>query len=212
MRELVRPAILMVIILLVLILPFLAFGDRFEAWGDSLRETPPPAGTTALIVIGLLSTDIFLPVPSSVVSTLAGWQLGWLVGTLVSWLGMSVGAALGFWLARVWGRPIAMRLSSELELERMAQLSRRFGPSLLMITRGVPVFAEASVLLMGMNQLPWKRFLLPVGVTNLVISLGYSIFGDVSGQNEWLELAIAASIAIPVLLVTMFRFWFWRKG
>ena len=63
-------------ILGLLIIPFLAFGHSLEQWAQELKESPPPPGTTAALIVGLLSTDVLLPVPSSVISTLGGWQLG----------------------------------------------------------------------------------------------------------------------------------------
>ena len=87
MRDLVRPLLPVVVVLLLPIIPFLIWGDRFEAWVDAWRNDPPSPAIIALTVVGLLSSDIFLPVPSSVVSTFAGSQLGSLWGTAISWVG-----------------------------------------------------------------------------------------------------------------------------
>lgn len=87
MRELFRTLPLMSAVLLVPILPFLFFGGQIEGWLRGLSENPPSPTTTAALVIGLLATDILLPIPSSVISTMSGWQLGWLQGTLATWWG-----------------------------------------------------------------------------------------------------------------------------
>ena len=85
----------MIVVLAIPIVPFLLFGERVEAVaarpGTSIRRLP---ARVAAVVIGLLATDIFLPIPSSLVSTLAGWQLGRSAEPLASWLGMSLGAAI----------------------------------------------------------------------------------------------------------------------
>lgn len=207
MRDFLRPMLLMCLILAVPIVPFLAFGARFEAWAEAWREEPPAAPVTAAVVVGLLATDIFLPVPSSVISTLAGWQLGWLGGTLASWAGMSLGAVIGFALARRWGQRFAAWISRPQDLERMEKLSARYGPVTLILVRGVPVLAEASVLMVGMHRLPWRRFLPPVLLSNFGIALAYSAFGDFAQQNQWLPLALGVSIALPVLIVAVVRRW-----
>jgi len=199
--------IVMSLILLVPIVPFLLFGANFEAWVEQWSEQPYSAPMTAAIVIALLATDILLPTPSSMISTLGGWQLGWLGGTLASWAGMTLGAVIGFALARRWGRPFALWMSSEEDLDRMRGLSRSFGPAVLIISRGVPVLAEASVLLMGIHQLSWQRFLLAVVSSNLGIALAYSAFGDFAQQNQWLPLALGISIALPVLLAFTVQRW-----
>ena len=98
---------------------------------------------------------------------------------------------------------MALWLSSEEDLERMRGLSQRFGPAVLIVGRGVPVLAEASVLLMGIHRMSWRRFLPAVLLSNLGIAFAYSAFGDFAEQNQWLPLALGVSIALPVLLATM---------
>ena len=80
MRELFRTLPLMCVVLLVPVVPFLFFGGRFDEWLRGVAEDPPTVFATAMLVVGLLATDIFLPIPSSVVSTMSGWQLGWFLG------------------------------------------------------------------------------------------------------------------------------------
>ena len=199
MRELFRTLPLMCAVLLVPVLPFLFFGGQFEDWVQDLEDNPPPRAATAGLVVGLLATDILLPVPSSVVSALAGYVLGWWRATLATWIGMNLGAAIGFALARRWGRPLALWFSKEEDLERMRHVSDVYGPAVLALARAVPVFAEASVLIVGIHGLPWRRFLPAVLLSNLGIALAYSAFGDWAKENQWLPLALGVAIALPIL-------------
>ncbi|MCH8047366.1 MAG: VTT domain-containing protein [Planctomycetes bacterium] len=199
MRELFRTLPLMCAVLLVPVLPFLFFGGQFEEWVQDLEDNPPPRAATAGLVVGLLATDILLPVPSSVVSALAGYVLGWWRATLATWIGMNLGAAIGFALARRWGRPLALWFSKEEDLERMRHVSDVYGPAVLALARAVPVFAEASVLIVGIHGLPWRRFLPAVLLSNLGIALAYSAFGDWAKENQWLPLALGVAIALPIL-------------
>ena len=195
--------IVMSVILLVPIVPFLLFGADFETWVKRWDAQPYSDLATGSVIAGLLATDIFLPTPSSMISTLGGVWLGAVGGTLASWIGMTVGAVIGFVLARRWGRPVAVWLSGEDDLDRMHSLSQSFGPAVLILSRGVPVLAEASVLLMGVHRLSWRRFLPAVMLSNLGIALAYSAFGDIAQEKHWLTLALGVSIALPVLLATM---------
>ncbi|HIF31818.1 MAG: VTT domain-containing protein [Pirellulaceae bacterium] len=200
MRELFRTLPLMCVVLLIPIIPFLFFGGQFEEWLKKFSEEPPADGATAAVVIGLLSTDILLPIPSSVISTLSGWQLGWWRGTLSTWVGMNLGAVIGFALARRWGQPFARWFSKPEDMERMQEVSDRYGPFVLVLTRAMPVFAEASVLIAGIHRLAWRRFLPAILLSNLGIALGYAAFGDFAEQHQWLPLALGVSVAIPVLV------------
>ncbi len=196
MRTLLRQMIPIGLVLAIPIVPFLFMGDWVEDWISDVEQSPwYPA-----IVILLLSGDIFLPIPSSVVSTYTGGQLNWFTGTLVSWSGMTIGATLGFALSRQYGRVFALRFSSQQELSRAGELADRFGPGFLILARGVPVVAEASVLLMGIHGLSWGRFLGPIVFSNLGISLGYSAFGHIAREHDWFPLALGVSIGVPIVL------------
>ena len=207
MRSLLRPLLLIGVLLVVLLLPFLAVGNQLDQWFDEWSAAPPARHITALVVIGILSTDILLPVPSSGVSTLAGWQLGTIWGTLASWVGMTLSAAIGFALALSCGRCFTRWFVGEEELTRMKATSDRLGPLFLIVMRGVPVLAEASVLLVGVNHLQWKRFLPPVLVSNFVISLVYAAVGNVAGHRQEMTLGIAIAVGVPIVLGLVVRRW-----
>jgi uncharacterized membrane protein YdjX (TVP38/TMEM64 family) len=205
MRELWRPLLIICIALLVPVVPFLSFGGRLEERVNAWLDPPPAPAMIALGTVGILSTDILLPVPSSVVSTVAGAQLGIGAATAASWLGMTLGAALGFALARTCGRPLAERFSSVDDLQRMDRLASQYGPWILVATRALPVLAEAAVLFLGATRLSWRQFLPAVMLSNLGIAAVYSVLGHFARSQGELPLALAASIALPVLAATMAR-------
>ncbi len=207
MRTVVRPLLVICLVLLVPIVPFLLLGGVLEGWFAAWAEHPKSELIVAAVVAGLLTTDILLPVPSSLVSTFGGGALGVWWGTLVSWLGMNVGAAIGFALARWFGPPVSRWLSSPGDVQRLKNASDRYGPLALILARGVPVFAEASILLLGIHGLSWKRFLPALLASNLGIALAYSVFGTYAAQHAWLPLAMGVSIALPLLLTTLARWW-----
>lgn len=206
-RIFLRPALLMCLLLAIPIVPFLLFGSAMEAWARQWLNQQPPTAWVVLAVIGLLSGDILLPTPSSLISTMAGWQLGSPLGALASWIGMSLGAIVGFVIARRWGRVVALRFTGEEELAHMESLTHRFGAAVLVFCRGVPVLAEASVLLMGINRLSWRAFLPPILLSNLGLSLAYAYLGSYSQSHGWLPLALGVSVALPVLLASLARWW-----
>ena len=202
MHRLLTPLAMLTIVLAVPIVPFLMAGDRLEGWMSSWLDAKSSPGAAAAVVAGLLSTDVFLPVPSSLVSTFGGRVLGIWVGTAVSWLGMSVGAVFAFWLARRLGRRLALRWAKAEDLQRIDALSDRFGPLVLVVARPVPILAEASILFFGSTRLAWRRFLVPILLSNLGIAAAYSALGDLAP----LPIALAAAIALPLLAATIARY------
>jgi uncharacterized membrane protein YdjX (TVP38/TMEM64 family) len=197
----------MIVILAIPIVPFLLLGAQVDAWFAAWKQDPPAAPVVAAVVIGLLATDVFLPVPSSVVATLAGYQLGVIGGTIAVWSGLTLGAVIGFALARWLGPRFVAWMTRHSDLARTQRLTDRFGPLILVLGRGVPVLAEASVLLLGMHGLSWRRFLPPVLLANLGLAVAYAAFGEVAEKNGLLPLALGVSIALPVVMVALFRAW-----
>lgn len=208
MQKLLRSLFLLTLVLLVPVVPFVLFGPQLESWVSNRLDQSTTSLATGLLVVGALATDILLPIPSSMVSTFGGARLGWLIGTGVSWLGMTLGAAFGFFIARRWGRPVALRFARESDLDRMQNPIETWGTIVLVLTRALPVVAEASVLLFGLHRLPWQKFLPPVLLSNLGIALAYSAFGDWAQQHAWLPLALAISMALPLLIAgILHRVW-----
>ena len=206
MRQLFRPLVLIVLAMLVPLLPFLAWDEQLKDWYGQFEEHPPNTYVIIGLVVGSLATDIFLPIPSSVVSTLAGKHLETEVATMASFVGMSLGAIIGFAVARAWGRPLALWFTKEEDLARMEELSDRLGSIVLVVTRAVPILSEAGVLLMGVNRLSWRKFLTPVLLSNLGLSYVYAA----SGENLPILYAMAGAIALPVLAACVVR-WVWPE-
>jgi uncharacterized membrane protein YdjX (TVP38/TMEM64 family) len=195
----------MIVVLAIPIVPFVLFGQQVDAWLAAWRADPPARHVVASVVVMLLATDVFLPIPSSMVSTLAGSQLGVWNGTAAAWLGMTLGAIVGFAVARQFGPRLVTWLTRPDDLRRTAALVDRLGPVLLVLGRGVPVLAEATVLWFGMHGLSWRRFLPPVLLANLGLALAYSLFGELAERYHSLPLGLAVAIALPVLMVAAFR-------
>ena len=207
MGNLIRPMLPMIIILAVPIIPFLIFGEALEIWLKGWEEDPPAPSVIFAAVVGLLSTDIFLPIPSSVVSSVAGPRLGIFAAMVASWLGMSLGAVTGFALAKNFGPRFAHWFSRPEDLAQAQVLADRLGPAVLAVGRGVPVVAEATVLWMGLHQLSWRRFLPPVLLSNLFLSLAYAVLGTAAEKIAGLPLVLALAIAVPVLFAWLFQHW-----
>jgi len=207
-----RPLLVVTLVLAAPVVPFLLLGDRLESWFTAMFDPPPSARALWWMVVGVMASDVLLPVPSSMVSTLAGAQLGIVGGTSASWIGMTAGAMLAFGLARRFGRALSLRLVAAEDLDRLDRLAMRIGPGLVVVTRAVPVLAEASVLLLGINQLEWRRFLPALFASNLGIALAYAAFGDLAGEHAWLPLALGISLAAPLALLALARWWLARRA
>jgi uncharacterized membrane protein YdjX (TVP38/TMEM64 family) len=197
------PLVLGVIALVLLPLFVLGFGFEDQV-GQMIERTVEPV-TFAVATIVVLAGDVLLPVPSSLVNTLAGSRLGIIVGTLVAWLGMNLGAIIAFALARTLGRPIVTRFTNPADLASLEQLADRRGNGLLVVTRALPVLAEATVLLVGSLGVSWRAFLPPVLLANLGLALAYAVLGALAYEHGLLSIALVASVVVPLLATFVAR-------
>ena len=100
---------IIILALLVPIVPFVIFGEALESAIGGWLEHPVIANrsvSAAAMIIMLLAVDILLPIPSTLVCTVAGKVLGPVGGTLACWLGLNLSAGIGYWLARRFGWPL----------------------------------------------------------------------------------------------------------
>jgi uncharacterized membrane protein YdjX (TVP38/TMEM64 family) len=200
----VRWAVVGVLVLAAILVPFALFEEAITAWATAFLGRPPSV-LVGLVIAGLLASDVLLPVPSSLVGTAAGALLGWAVGAAVAWAGMMLGCALGWLLGRSAGRAGLRRFVGEAELTRAEALARRFGDAALLVSRPVPVLAEASVLFAGACALPFGRMLALTALSNAGIALVYAALGAVAGGTGSFLLVFAAAVLVPGIALVAAR-------
>lgn len=181
------------------LVPFLLFGTRLDRTvADWLDPRPTPAAL-ALLEIGVLAADILLPVPSSMVATLGGAEFGIPIGTACAFLGMTAGSLAGWWLGATAGSRALARLDAA-DRATLARGQRRLGPLLVVLTRPLPLVAEAAALVAGGAGMPLKEFLPAAASGNLAIALVWSAAGALGRAADSLPLALVWSLVIPVAL------------
>ena len=198
-----RPLRLLLILALaavaVPLVPFLAFGTRLDhavaRWLDPLPSLP----VLAAIEVGVLAADLLLPVPSSMVATLGGAKLGVAIGTLCGWLGMTAGSMAGWWLGRTAGSRSLAGLAAD-ERERLLGQQRRYGPLAIVLSRPLPLVAEAAAIMAGATGMKWREFLLAAGGGNLAIALVWSVAGAMGRQADSLQWMLVGSLVVPVMI------------
>ncbi|MCA9257573.1 MAG: VTT domain-containing protein [Planctomycetales bacterium] len=196
--SLLKPLLLVTAVLILPVVYMAVWGESFTGSLQRWQEAPPAPAVLFAAVVAILVSDVVLPVPSGPVATLAGSQLGATQGTLAAWCGMSLGAIIAFALARKWGRPLAERLSGKEQFQEAEQTCQRHGAWLLLLARPLPILAEASALVVGALQLPWRSFLPPVLLSNAVLAAIYAALGSWASERGWLGAAVCASAAAPL--------------
>lgn len=184
------------------LVPFFLWGETIDSWTRAFVESRAGWWTTAAVLGGLLALDIVLPIPSSLVSTAAGALLGFPGGLAISALGMTLACLAGYYLGL---RTPAERALGQRDLDRAREFRDRYGDWALILSRPVPVLAEASVFLAGLVRSPLRRVLTITALANLGISAVYAATGAYATGKESFLLAFAGAIALPGLAMLVFR-------
>lgn len=179
--------------------PVTAFFD----WLQTLSQNRPTAA--GLVIFGL-SADILLPIPSSVLAVWGVVSLGPVAGMITIWLGLCAACICGYALgalSNAWLlKKLFIRTQDMLEARR---LSARYGSWALVLSRAVPVLAEASVITAGLVRMPFRRFMLVTSLANAGIALIYALIGDYAHVQASFLAALIASIAVPAAAWSMTR-------
>jgi uncharacterized membrane protein YdjX (TVP38/TMEM64 family) len=205
-HNVMRWVFLVGLLLALLIIPFLIFEKQFEQLGTWLAEGHASGWASAATIGALLALDVFLPVPSSIVSTGAGVLLGFWRGAAVIWIGMTVGCAIGYALG-ARAAPSARKLVGADSLARASTVMDRHGPWALVVCRPIPVLAEASVVFAGLVRTPVGPFIWLTALANLGIALAYAAVGAYSMQVQSFLLTFLAALALPGVAMIGGKLW-----
>ncbi|HYJ80303.1 MAG TPA: VTT domain-containing protein [Longimicrobiaceae bacterium] len=164
-----------------LLLVFLALFVIATAAGVPILSDPSPwmgqgSAAAAAVGVGLLTADVFLPVPSSAVMLAHGALFGVWTGALLSLAGSLGAAALGFAVGRA-GNDTVRRLVTPAEHERAGALLQRWGALAIVASRPVPMLAETVAVLAGASPMPWPKAMLAALAGSLPAALAYAVAG-----------------------------------
>lgn len=187
---------LTIAIALVVVLLKFVFEDwlhmPFATGVERILAEPGPAA--AALVVGLLSIDLFLPVPSSLVMILSGVLFGVWRGALLALAGSLIGNWAGFELARRYGHDTARRLVGAAQLERMGRVFARHGAAAILVTRPVPVLMETLSVVAGLSGMRRGTFLAASLAGTIPTVFAYAYAG---------ALSIAVGSVFPAVLGLM---------
>jgi len=204
-----RLGLAVALILATVLIPFVLFEQDLHRVSLSLVESARQhPGQLSALFVALLAADVFLPIPSSVLSALAGGALGFAVGAAAIWSGMMLGCLVGYSLGRKAGRAAVSRIVSERDLHVAQKAVKNLGVFALMASRGVPVLAESFVICAGIIQYPLPRFLVATGLSNLAVALAYAAIGSMAIEAGSYLLLFAGFVALPI---AGWLFWNWNN-
>jgi uncharacterized membrane protein YdjX (TVP38/TMEM64 family) len=206
MKASLRWGVLGVILCAAIIVPFVIWEEALVELSRRWLASPTNVFVLASLAALLLALDVFLPIPSSFVSAGAMAALGPALGAFAVVTGMTVGSLAGYAFGRSGGTALVEQVVGRSELDRAERLMMRFGAAMLVVCRGVPVLAEASVVAAGAAKMPFVTFAWVTLAANLGLAAAYAVLStfELHGGVAVI-MPFALGIAVPLVAMAIAR-------
>jgi len=197
-----RLLLIFLVLALLVVVPFLIWGDWFEASFSQERtvETLRGAGAWAWLVgIALLVADLFLPIPGTVVMSALGLVYGWALGGALAAAGWVASGLLAYSLCRKLGRGVARFLAGEKGLAEGDRLFHAESAAwLVALSRWMPVLPEVVACLAGLHRMPFPRYLGALCAGSVPMGFAFAWIGHAGAERP--IFAVLLSAGVPPLI------------
>lgn len=190
-----------VLLALLVLIPFLIWGDFFEemfSWEGSRAWLEGYGNWAWLAGIGLLILDLVLPLPNTLVIAGLGYVYGIVLGGLLGSLGTILSGLLAYSLCRSFGRKAALWIEGESDLEKGERLFRRSGGWIVALSRWLPMIPEIVACAAGLHRMPFRIYLAALVCGSVPLGFTYAVLGQIGHQKP--VIATILSIFLPPLL------------
>ena len=201
-----RALVLLLAVALLIIIPFCIWEepltDALNKAAVAAESSPEARRALAWALFALLAADVFIPTPSSLVSTMCGMLLGAVNGFFVSFMAMNISCAVGYVFGRFCSRA-AERAIGAADMASLKLFNEKWGMWLLPAMRPVPVLAEASVIFAGICRRPACSSAVLLTAGNAAVSAIYAVIGAWGKSADSMLPAFAAAIAVSGLFAAL---------
>jgi len=193
-------------IVAVLAVPYMIWGEEVEAaWeGENVLEYLRAQGPLAAVVgVGLVCADLFVPIPSPAVMAALGLIYGVLIGGLLSTFASFMAGLVGYTLCRAIGPRAAAWIASAGEMKRLSGFFERCGMWAIAVSRLLPWVPEIMTCLAGLSRMSFARF----ATGNLIGSVAVGFINAYFGSRGVADPeTLAFVLLLPYLLIPVFLF------
>ena len=155
-------------------------------------------GWTVPAILGLLVSDVVLPVPTTPLITAAGILHGTFWGGVIGSAGSLGAGVTAFGLARLLGPDRTRRLLGNGDVRRLDRFFQRWGGVAIALSRWMPILPELLAFLAGLSAMAFGRFVAALLCGTVPMAFAYAAVG--SHWSDRPGLALVAGTVIPALL------------
>ena len=177
-------------------------GD-FTVVGDFVKSYGTYAVAVSFILMILQS--IAAPLPAFLITFANANLFGWWQGAILSWSSAMAGAAVCFFIARVLGRDVAIKLTSRKGLQQIDKFFSKYGKQGILIARLLPFMSFDIVsYAAGLTGMSFWAFFVATGIGQLPATIVYSYVGGMlTGGAKLLVSGLLILFALTILIFLM---------
>lgn len=179
-----------------------ATGD-FQVIKDFVASYGPYAVVISFSLMILQA--VAAPLPAFLITFANANLFGWWQGAILSWTSAMAGAALCFFIARILGRDVVVKLTSNSALNQIDQFFGKYGRQSILIARLLPFMSFDLVsYAAGLTKMSFRSFFIATGIGQLPATIVYSYVGGMlTGGAKLLVTALLILFALSVLVVLL---------
>ena len=185
----------------ITLVPTLILDDEIEeqfAGEEGLNRLRAYGHWAWAVAVGLIVSDLVLPVPSTAIIAGLGMLYGPWLGGLIGGLGSMLAGLVAFGAGRVIGRPALRRLAGDADLERLSRFFAKHGLWAIALSRWMPLLPEALCALAGSARMRNGPFLAALAVGSLAMGFAFGFLGEHYLDRPVAGLIISALIPLAV--------------
>ncbi|MBL7200930.1 MAG: TVP38/TMEM64 family protein [Anaerolineae bacterium] len=170
---------------------------------EAMRDYLLSFGAWAPVISACLMVlqALVLPVPSFVLTLANGLLFGTVWGALLSWSSAMVAAVLCYYISRLFGRPLVVKLVGERPLDLTDRFFQRYGKHAVLIARLIPgISFDVVSYAAGLSSIGLWGFVLATGIGQMPGTIVFSFLGETVPQAARVGLWILVGVMVLVTL------------
>lgn len=189
------------VVLAIMLTSLLFVGDAIDrrfSGQEGLERLRGYGDWAWLAGIGLIISDLILPVPAPTIITLLGMLYGPWLGGFIGGVGTLLAGLVAYGGCRLLGDRFVQFLVGEANLGRLQGFFARHGLWAIALTRWMPLLPEALCCLAGMSRMRFWPLFLALACGSFPMGFTFALLGEAYLERPLTGLVISAMIPLVV--------------
>lgn len=182
---------------------------------ETMRAFIAQYGAWAMLVSFLLMIfqSIAAPLPAFFITLTNANLFGWWQGAILSWSSAMAGAVLCFYIARILGRDIVVKITTAKALNQIDRFFEKYGRKSILVARLLPFISfDVVSYAAGLTSMKFWEFFIATGIGQLPATIVYSYVGGMlTGGAKMLFTGLLCLFALAILVTVLRSLWTSRQ-